>query len=367
MTKSAIAGRHVLGRFGSWALVLLLLCRADAAAAQGPAERFVRAADLSVLPSLEARGAVYRTADGTPRDPLVTLYEAGCNSVRLRLWNGPATPQSGFEEVAALARRARSNGMSIWLALHYADTWADPGSQPTPSAWTASAPEALADSVFAYTSRVVSLLRPEIVQIGNEINAGLLWPVGHHSDPVAMITLLAHAVRAVRESSPTTQIMIHHAGHAGAREFLERLRDLDYDLIGLSYYPMWHGKDLGALGTALHELGRAFEKDVLVAETAYPFTLGWSDATHNVVGLSEQLVDGHPASPEGHATFLATLRAAVEAAPRGRGFCYWAPDWIALEGSRISEGSPWENQALWDFEHRALPAISVFAPRRSND
>ncbi|GAB4420574.1 MAG: hypothetical protein OHK0039_34330 [Bacteroidia bacterium] len=342
-------------------LALLAACRPDPVQPEPPVRELVRAADMSFLPEIEAFPTTYYTADGTPEDPLATLRRTGCNSVRLRLWKDPATPHSSLAEVATLAQRIRAQGMSVWLTVHYADTWADPGHQPTPAAWQGLSREALADSVYDYTRRVIELLQPEIVQIGNEINGGLLWPTGRIADEAAMKTLLTQAARAVRAHSPASQIMVHYAGHAEAYGFFDKLRDLDYDLIGLSYYPLWHGKDIDALAQKIEQLGQVFDKDVLIAETAYPFTLGWSDWTNNIAGLDEQLVDGYPATPAGQKAFLLRLRTLLEAAPRGKGFCYWGAEWIAFKGDNAADGSSWENQALWDFDHRALPALDVFA------
>jgi arabinogalactan endo-1,4-beta-galactosidase len=329
-----------------------------------PDRSSIRAADLSFLPMLEAEPTVFYTADGQPQDVLTLLQEAGCNTIRLRLWHTPASPHASLAEVAALARRIRERGLGLWLALHYSDTWADPGRQETPAAWENLSETTLRDSVFAYTTRVLATLQPDIVQIGNEINGGLLWETGRLARTEAFIALLKEGIRAARTHDPDLLVLLHVAGLDQAPFFfnLMKTHQVDYDLAGLSYYPIWHGTDLDHLETTLRTVAQTSGKDVLLAETAYPFTLEWADFTHNIVGLPSHLVAPYDASPEGQRDFLLELRRRLAQVPGGRGFCYWGGEWVAFRGPQAPNGSAWENQALFDFEHRALPALDAFAP-----
>jgi arabinogalactan endo-1,4-beta-galactosidase len=129
----------------------------------------------------------------------------------------------------------------------------------------------------------------------------------------------------------------------------------------LSYYPIWHGKDLNVLKQKLNMLGSTHSKEILIAETAYPFTLGWNDWTNNIVGLEEQLIlpDFQP-TPEGQKSFLMAIRNTILETGKGIGFCYWGAELVAWKGPEAADGSPWENQALFDFENNALPALKVF-------
>jgi arabinogalactan endo-1,4-beta-galactosidase len=107
-------------------------------------------------------------------------------------------------------------------------------------------------------------------------------------------------------------------------------------------------------------LGQTYNKKVLVAETSYPFTLGWNDWTNNVIGLTNQLHPNYPATPEGQRDFLQKIKTTVQNTPNGLGFCYWGTEWIAFRGNQATNGSSWENQALWDFNRKLVPAATVF-------
>ena len=342
------------------------------------AGKFIQGADVSFLPRAEAGGAVYHD-NGAPADCLAVLRAHGLTMARLRLRHSPADGHGGLGDVLALAARARAAGLDILLDLHYSDTWADPGHQVKPAAWTALSLAVLRDSVRVYTRDVLTAfdargLAPAIVQLGNEINAGLLGNegrVGGSLDTPAQWADLAGLLQAASEgvadafpAAPRPLVMIHldrGADNTGARWFLDNLanRKVDFDLIGLSYYPWWHGP-LADLETNLHDLASRYGKDIILVETAYPWTLAWFDGTHNAVGLPEQLLPGYPATPAGQRDFLDTLLAMVRAVPegRGRGVFWWEPEWIATPGP----GSSWENVTLFDDQGRALPALGAFAP-----
>lgn len=323
---------------------------------------FIAAADISKYPEMEASRPTFYTEDGRPGDFLEILQSSGVNTIRLRLWVDPQNGHSGLEEVEAFCQRLRAMGFRLWLALHYSDTWADPGRQEMPARWQSLDFARLKDSVHAYTRHVAERLQPEIIQPGNEINSGFLHPAGHLAlHPQQFRALLSTAVQAVRAASPNAKILLHFAGIENANGFFQQVADLDFDLIGLSYYPIWHGKNLSLLQTTLKQLAR--HKPVVIAETAYPFTLGWNDWTTNLVGLPEQLIlPEYPATPQGQRDFLKKIKAIVQETPRGAGLCYWGAEWTAWKGPTATDGSPWENQALFDFDHRALPALRVFKP-----
>ena len=316
-------------------------------------------ADLSLLPEVRKSTIVWYNRSGQQEDMLQTLVYAGINLVRLRLWH---TPEAGasLEELRKLCETLRGMGLKTLISIHYSDTWADPAQQSKPQAWKNLTGQSLGDSVFAYTQSVMQVLHPDYVQIGNEINQGLLWPDGHRSDTGKMLSLLRAGIRAVRSSNPNTQIVLHVALTNGAELLPEAWRGLDYDLLGLSYYPMWHGKNLDGLKSRLNLMVQQFGKPVFIAETAYPFTLGWNDETHNVLGLQEQLLPEFSATPEGQRAYLLALRKLLLDVSGAVGFCYWGGEWTAFKGSSARDGSSWENQALWDFRGHALPALDVF-------
>jgi arabinogalactan endo-1,4-beta-galactosidase len=329
---------------------------------QEPVETgFLRAADISFLPEIESEGTIYYN-NGVAEDVVTTLKNNGVNAIRIRLWKDPANVHSGMAEVKTLADRVRSAGMKVWLTVHYSDTWADPGNQAIPAEWSSLSFDALKTEVANYTSEILTEIHPDIFQIGNETNNGFLWPMGTlSSNQTQSVALFEAASQKIREQSPDTKIMLHFAGYDGADWFFSKMTSVDYDYIGLSYYPMYHGKSFTELGNAITTLGQTYDKKVVIAETAYPFTLGWDDWTNNILGTEDQLIPGWPATPTGQNGFLHTLRSTVESSPYGLGFAYWGTEWIAFRGEEATNGSSYENQALYDFDHNALPAMGAFA------
>ncbi len=323
---------------------------------------FISAVDISSFPKIELSQPVFLDDMGQSVSFLEFLKSKGINTIRLRLWVDPSDEYSGFEEVKSFSNFLKSMGFNIYLTLHYSDTWADPGHQVTPENWQNLDLETLKSTVYEYTKMVVQQIAPNIIQIGNEINNGFLFPNGNlYTNPNQFLELLGEGIRAVRDHSMETKIMLHYAGHQGANVFFDQLKTLDYDIIGISYYPLWHGKSLAQLEQHLVQLQSLFDKDIMIAETAYPFTLGWNDWTNNIVGLEEQLIlPNYPASPVGQKQFLNDLKNIVTSLEGGIGFAYWGAELIAWDGPESTEGSPWENQALFDFNNQALPVLDVF-------
>lgn len=324
-------------------------------------DTLIRGADLSFLPEIEAEETKFYNLNGKEASPLTILADAGMNTVRVRLWHTPAGMHSNLAEVKAFGRKIKEQGLKLWITVHYSDTWADPGHQYKPEAWKNLNPETLNDSIYDYTTRVVRALDPDYIQIGNEINSGFLWPEGNTSNPVQFLKMLASGCKAVRDNSEDCQIMLHYAGYDGADEFFNLVKTIDYDLIGISYYPIWHGKSLPLLQSSIRVLAEKYRKKLVIAETAYPFSLQWNDWTNNILGEASQLIPTIPASPEGQQTFLEEIRRISESKPLLSGFCYWGAEWIAFRGPEAETGSSWENQALFDFNNKALPALSAFS------
>ncbi|HBH07716.1 MAG TPA: arabinogalactan endo-1,4-beta-galactosidase [Flavobacteriales bacterium] len=341
----------------------LMACGNDNAEPQSEGDNnFISAVDISFYPEIREANLDFYNRDGQKEEMLKILKENGVNTIRLRLWVDPENQHSGFNEVNSFSEELRSRGFRIWLTLHYSDSWADPGKQVAPQRWQGLEFEALKDSLFHYTQHVVNVIDPEIIQIGNEVNSGMLHPYGNISAQKGQfIQLLQTGAEAVRNVSETSLIMIHYAGLEGADWFFDQVESVDYDLIGISYYPLWHGKSLNTLGRTLAGLQEKYQKEVLIAETAYPFTLDWNDWTNNIVGLEEQLIlPEFPASPAGQKAFLGRIKEIVDDTPGGQGLCYWGAEMVAWKGDQATDGSSWENQALFDFENHALPVIEVF-------
>jgi arabinogalactan endo-1,4-beta-galactosidase len=269
--------------------------------------------------------------------------------------------------------------LKVLVDLHYSDFWADPGQQALPTAWSDFTLDELEAAVYDHTFEVCTEVKrrggaPDMIQLGNELNSGMLWPFGHTWDPPNwenLGRLLKAGHDAVRDCSRDTKIVLHLAngGDNGAfRWWFDNIlaQGVEFDVIAASYYGYWHGS-LGDLQYNLNDIAARYAKDVMVVETAYPFTLDGLDDTPNIIGLPEQLVAGYPATPEGQAANLRDVISIVRAVPDGRGLgvFYWDATWTAVAGNGWDptdpgSGNGWENQALFDFEERALPALSEF-------
>jgi arabinogalactan endo-1,4-beta-galactosidase len=239
-------------------------------------------ADISFVPQMEARGMKFME-NGKEKDVMDILAEHGFNYIRLRIFVNPEnekgySPGKGFcglEYTKQMALRAKKSGMKLLLNFHYSDYWADPQQQNKPEAWKDLNFEALKDSLKAYTKRVLLALKdqgtlPEMVQIGNEINHGMLWPDGHIGNLDNLAELLKAGVEGVKEVDTSIVIMMHLALGGQNREAVFWLnniiaRGVNFDIIGLSYYPRWHGT-LEDLKFNTNDLIKRYNKDINVAE-----------------------------------------------------------------------------------------------------
>ncbi len=321
----------------------------------------IKGMDISFLPQMEALNTIFYDSAGISKDFLSIIKQNGVNTARIRLWNIDGSAASGAEEVKALVAKCRAHGIKIYLDLHYSDTWADPGKQKIPAKWNGKDIIELQDAVYHFTKEIMADIKPEYVQIGNEINGGMLWELGRLQNEAVFISLLKAGIKGSREGSPDSKIMIHYAGMEGSEWFFDLMKknDLDFDIIGLSYYPIWHGKSLALLESTITQLKNKYSKNVLIAEFSYPFTLQYNDFTHNFIGLDSQLVNGYAATKVGQKNFCAEIRKIVERT-EALGFCYWGGEWVAFKGPTAKDGSSYENQALFDFQNKALPAFSAF-------
>ena len=331
--------------------------------------QFINGVDISMLKQVEESGGLFYE-NGNQIDPVQIFKDKGLNTVRIKIWHTPSLNYNNLESVLEIANRANNVGLNLLLDFHYSDTWADPSSQTKPSAWVDLNFEILCDSIEQYSRHVITKLKnqntlPKYVQIGNETDCGLLWPDGYVCDESnndsqwnKLGALFMHAIDGVNSALDTqdTIKIISHVSSEGNWFFNNLIgQGVDIDILSISYYPMWHGT-LSDLNQNMDELGNEFQKPVLIVETAYPFTLEWNDNTNNILGLETQLLEGYEASEEGQFTFLYDLITLVDENDYGLGICYWAPDWISTN----QFGSPWENQALFDFDGELLDAISVF-------
>ena len=331
--------------------------------------------DISLLPSYMEQGTEYRTESGKRiKKPLRFFRRQGWNAMRVRLFVDPAkAPQANKDEgvcqdlnyVIALSRDIKHAGHQLMLDFHYSDTWADPGKQFVPHDWLQVDSTALPDTLYRYTRRCLEAMRragctPDLIQVGNEITFGMLWPKAK-VDPLKeerwpyLCQLLRSGVRACREVCPQAKIIVHteHAQDAEAtRAYYERLADfgVDYDIIGLSYYPMWHER-LPVLAETLRMLESVFpEKPVMIVETAFYYSHDndpWAKAS--------QYSEYYPITPEGQRQFTAELVSTLNQHKNVTGLFWWLPEENGYKNS-VTKG--WLNRGLFDNRTgRALPAL----------
>lgn len=338
----------------------------------GRATLSVRGADVSSLKKSEDKGGVYYDEAGAPADALRILRDHGLNYARLRVWVDSPDGYHGPAQLLEMARRFKAVGLKLLVDFHYADSWADPGKQPKPRAWERLDFAGLKQAVYAHTADVCRRLTaqgtpPDMAQIGNEITNGMLWPDGRNDRGFEnLAALLKEGQRAVKEHSPETRVMLH-LDNGGNNDLYRRWFDsilaqgVAFDLIGASYYPYWHGT-LADLQNNLDDIARRYDKGIVVVETAYAFTPDDHDHYENVIVA--QACPGYPFTPEGQARMLADIMTIVRAVPNGRGLgvMWWDATWTAVPGNGWDPAQPlsgnnWENQALFDFASRPLPAL----------
>ncbi len=313
---------------------------------------YLYGADVSFVPELRSLGIQTYDIENNEKDILHILKESGFNTIRVRVWHTPETVHSSFEEVLTFSEEIKELGMKVFLNIHYSDTWADPGKQTIPKAWQGLEFEQLSDSVYNYTARLVSAIQPEIIQIGNELNGGLLWPEGKYDKPSQLEALLSSGIEAVRDHAPETDIVLHYAGYEYATEFFLNLNTLDFDIIALSYYPFWHGKSLTDLEEVFKDISDTFSKRIIVAEIAYPFD--------ELDYTAEYLVDQFPPSEKGQLDFIHHVDSLLKETNWGYGTILWGGVTDAYKTPKPeTEGYFWENQALLDYNNKALPILQL--------
>ncbi|GAA0133310.1 hypothetical protein YSY43_01500 [Paenibacillus sp. YSY-4.3] len=336
---------------------------------------FIKGVDISTLQALEDIGVKYYEG-GVEKDLLEILKNHGVNYVRLRVWNDPVQAD-GYNDkthTIAMAQRVKAAGLKLLVDFHYSDFWADPGQQVKPAAWQGYSFGELKQAVYDYTSEVLTELEavnayPDMVQVGNEINSGMMLPDGSTSRFDNLAELLKQGIQAVRDTTPAnheTKIMLHLAeggSNSKFRSFFDQIkaRGVDYDIIGLSYYPYWHGT-FQDLKSNLNDLVARYGKQVVVVETAYAYTYENGDNHGNIVNQNETDIAGFPATVENQKLVIETVFNTVASVRdhQGLGVFYWEPAWLPGVGWKAGEGNAWENQAMFDYNGNALDSLNVF-------
>ncbi|MEN6324359.1 MAG: glycosyl hydrolase 53 family protein [Proteiniphilum sp.] len=318
-------------------------------------QEYIIGADFSYLKEAEDNGFSFKE-DGVTKPGLQIFKDHGYNWIRLRLFHTPTQLPNDLKYTIALAKEAKEMGYKFLLDYHYSDTWADPGKQFIPKAWEGLSHEALVDSVFNYTRATMIAFReagvfPDMVQIGNEITNGMLWPDGklpeNWDNFAELVQSGINGVYASCGNHPCPKIMIH-IEKGGYKEYTKKWFDkfntynIRYDVMGQSYYPWWHGSILD-LRETLNFMARNYKKEIIVVETAYNF----GPAQYR------DKPGPFPETPEGQKEFLEEVNHAVLDVPDGlgKGVFWWEP---AAEKKRFSY------RTFFDVNGNVQPVITVY-------
>ena len=371
--------------------------------------KYYKGMDISTLLEVEKCGGRFYDG-GEAEDVFSILKRYDVNAVRIRLWNDPYSEEgkpygagtNDLASVIALSKRAKEKGFDILLNYHYSDFWADPGKQFIPKAWRGFSVKELEEAVYHYTKDTLLILKeegllPDMVQVGNELTNGLLWPYGKAPEHGQIARFVNAGIRAVREVSDMAlaenvisekiMVMIHldNGGNNDLyREWFDHFIKLgeDFDIIGLSYYPFWHGT-FDMLENNMKDIALRYGKELIVTEVSMGYTME-DYASYEKLAPSErkgmatrqELADriDFPMTKEGQKAFLEELFDRIASVPekKGRGYFYWEPAWIPVPGCGWATessleyiedkgpcGNEWANQALFDYEGNALPALTA--------
>jgi arabinogalactan endo-1,4-beta-galactosidase len=335
-------------------VVLLLLFIWGADLARAAESDYAVGADLSFLKQAEDHGKIFK--DGGAGKPGLEIFKGhGYNWIRLRLFHTPTELPNNLEYTIALAKAAKKLGFHFLLDYHYSDTWADPGKQFLPKAWEGLSHEQLVKAVYEYTRETTAAFRdagvmPDMVQIGNEVINGMMWPdgrlPGNWDNFADLIKAGIAGVEAGKGNATRPRIMIHidrGGDKVRTKEFFDKLNSyrVNYEVIGQSYYPWWHGS-LNNLRENMVFMAREYKKDIIVVEAAY----NWMPAEY------KKKPGPFPETAEGQKQFLEEVNRVVQETPDGlgKGVFWWEP---AVEGALGSRG-------FFDADGNALPVITVF-------
>ena len=363
-----------------WFISVMLCCFCMA-----EAQKYV-GGDISLLTKYEESGVVYKDKDGnTVSDVLAFFHQEGLNAMRVRLFVDPSKDSDkavcqDIDYVKALGKRIKDAGMKLMLDFHYSDTWADPAKQWTPDAWKSLSDEQLYDKIYEYTKECLDQMikagaTPDFIQTGNEISFGMLWGTEaeakgnnknrcytNSSDAnwTRFISLLKKAGQACREVCKDSKIIIHSERTPKPDvliDFFDRMKNasLDYDIIGLSYYPAYHG-DLATLEKAITSLeDKNYGKDIMVVETGYSYAWALGNTTFDYAST-------YPYTEEGQRQFTADLVAKLNTHESVKGLFWW---WIEDNGNK-NVTSSWWNAALYNHD-TGIPYAAFYELKNFNN
>lgn len=366
--------------------------------------KFIKGMDLSSMWELEKCGARYFD-HGVQKNILEIMKEHDIDTIRLRLWNDPyakdgasyGAGENNLEHVIWMGKQVTEAGMGVLLNFHYSDFWADPGKQIKPKAWAHMGVEELEQAVYDFTLNSLKKMldagvRVTMIQVGNELTNGLLWPEGKLPNYDNVAVFVNAGIRACRAVDPTIPLMIH-LDNGGNHElyldwfdhYMERGEDFEY--IGLSYYPFWHGT-LQDLAANMNDISVRYNKDLIVAEVSMGHTMEdykeyekLEDHERKGYATRQELVDklDYPMTIQGQMDFTRDFLKVLEEVPEnhGCGFFWWEPAWIPVPGSGWATpasleymndpgpcGNEWANQALFDYDGNVLPTLELIRDYR---
>lgn len=361
------------------ALSLALLCGMACAKAQN-SEKYL-GADISMLTAYETiseagHQVTYKDIDGTQSDVLSLLKKYGMNSMRVRLFVNPTMQKAVIQDidyVKKLGKRIKDAGLSFVLDFHYSDTWADPAAQSVPAEWGNLSVDEYTEKLYSYTKEVLEDfvnegVVPDMIQTGNEISYGLMYSsssglfVDYLSDKNwdKFAAMLKSAGKACREVCPSAKIILHIERvpqPLNCAKFANYMKqyEVDYDIFGLSYYPMYHG-NLAYLETALNKIEEATDKTIMIMETGYNTAYYPTDAKYDCQSI-------WPATESGQSLFIEQLVAKLNTHDRVKGLYYWFPEEnesASLGWTDLLDG--WTNRGLFNNQTgNAVDAITKFA------
>lgn len=344
-------------------------------------EQFCMGADLSYINQILDFGGTFSDS-GEIVDPYLIFKKHGANVARFRLFHTPSWTKelygnegtqmyNDFADIKLGIEKVKDLGIQVCLDFHYSDTWADPGKQIIPAAWDSLSIEILHDSIYNYTYKTLiklgkAKLMPEFVQVGNEINPGFVLPQGNRweENEENFVYLLNAGIKAVRDAGACNdidpKIIIHIAQPENAINWFAGLDEAglaDYDIIGISYYYQWSEVPLENLSNYVSVLKRDYGKEVMVMETAYPWTTDNCDSYNNIISVDNLLSD-YPATKEGQYQYLVKLTQEVIDGG-GKGVFYWEPAWISSDiKTQWGQGSAWDCNTLFDFEGNVIKGMN---------
>ncbi|PKK94213.1 MAG: glycosyl hydrolase [Tenericutes bacterium HGW-Tenericutes-6] len=365
-------------------------------------EDFIMGVDLSSIVEVIKRGGKFYNHQGVRTSIYQLLKNQGVNYIRIRLWNDPKSPSgtpygggnNDIEVAKQIGHDAKMFGMKILLDFHYSDFWADPGKQIIPKAWAnLETPEAISQALYDFTYESMQAMedagaKVDMVQIGNEIAPGLLTQgtnsyetlntdnpnrfqlpqsiSGSTSNLSNFIMYLNAGLTAAKAQNPDVLTMIHidrGGNNAFYRTYFDRIEaaNLDFDIIGMSYYIFYHGS-LSNFEFNIRDIAQRYGKPIIIAETSYAFT------NQNVANASHILTTsfgGYPLTVQGQADVTRDIINIVASVPNelGIGIFYWEPAWLPVAGAGwAGVGTPgtWANQALFSYQGIELPSLRVF-------